>query len=224
MPATSAHDELRTGDLSWLWCLLLGPIYFLMKGKYRHAVASFALSIVTGALSSWLYGLVAAWLLYPLLVEAVNASLRPRTSPTKGQAGGSTRFLASDDFRRRAGGFRRRRRRRHDRASQGPVGERKNRARQNRNCPHGHKGAGAGRTSRFRKAAARLSALKLGARAVLLPTETDRRGSLRLRRLPGRRRKGAPTIPFQTVSTSYGLTFPTFSRTALTYDASMVWS
>ncbi len=83
--------------MSWLWCLLGGPIYFLMTGRWRHALASFFLTIVTGALSSWLYGLIAAWLLYPLVVEAVNASTRARESwsVATNDSEASRRFFAS---------------------------------------------------------------------------------------------------------------------------------
>ncbi len=97
MRSNSSHDDLQAGRMSWLWCLLLGPIYFLIKGKWRHALAAILLTIVTGALSSWLYGLLAAWLLYPLVVEAVNASIRPRESwsVATGSAEGSRRFFPS---------------------------------------------------------------------------------------------------------------------------------
>ncbi len=97
MRPKSSHDELQTGPMSWLWCLLLGPIYFLMTGKWRHALASLLLTIVTGVLSSWLYGLLAAWLLYPLVVEAVNASTRPRESwsAATGNSEASRRFFPS---------------------------------------------------------------------------------------------------------------------------------
>ena len=98
MHQNSSHNDLPTGPLSWLWCLMLGPIYFLMKGKWRHALVSFSLTIVTGALSSWLYGLLAAWLVYPLLVEGINASTRSRESLSvvSSEAEGSRLFFASD--------------------------------------------------------------------------------------------------------------------------------
>jgi Protein of unknown function (DUF2628) len=97
MRPKSSHDELQTGPMSWLWCLLFGPIYFLMTGRWRHALASFLVTIVTGVLSSWLYALLAAWLLYPLVVEAVNASTRPREgrSAATNDSEGSRRFFPS---------------------------------------------------------------------------------------------------------------------------------
>ncbi len=93
MRPKSNHDELQTAPLSWFWCLLLGPIYFLMRGKWRHALASLLLTFITGVLSSWLYALIVAWLLYPLLVESVNAWTRPRESWDMATGG-------SDDSRR----------------------------------------------------------------------------------------------------------------------------
>ena len=38
--------EEKVGE-AWLWCLLLGPVYFAAKGIWFHAAASLLLAIAT---------------------------------------------------------------------------------------------------------------------------------------------------------------------------------
>ena len=97
MQAGLSHEQIKTGPLSWLWSLLLGPIYFAMKGKWRHALVSLLLTIVAGALSSWLYGMLAAWLLYPLLVEGINASTQSREASAAAEGAGIAASAGLDD-------------------------------------------------------------------------------------------------------------------------------
>jgi hypothetical protein len=47
-PANGHEEEVGH---AWLWCLLFGFIYFAIKGVWTHAVASFALAIVTAGIS-----------------------------------------------------------------------------------------------------------------------------------------------------------------------------
>ncbi len=57
------YIEESAGALSWLWCLLFGPIYFLVKGNFFHALVSFILAICTFGISH---------LIYPFFVYGVN--------------------------------------------------------------------------------------------------------------------------------------------------------
>ena len=57
------YIEESAGALSWLWCLLFGPIYFLVKGNFFHALISFILAICTFGVSH---------LIYPFFVYGVN--------------------------------------------------------------------------------------------------------------------------------------------------------
>jgi len=45
----------------WLWCLLLGPIYFASKGIWFHAATALLLAIVTGGVSWFIYPFFANW-------------------------------------------------------------------------------------------------------------------------------------------------------------------
>lgn len=49
----------EVSSLCWLWVLLFAPIYFLVKGNYRHAIASALLSIFTIYLSAIPYAFFA---------------------------------------------------------------------------------------------------------------------------------------------------------------------
>ena len=60
---SNGYREEASGFFSWLWCFLFGPIYFLVNGNYRHAIASFLFAIVT-------FG--ASWLVYPFFVYGIN--------------------------------------------------------------------------------------------------------------------------------------------------------
>jgi len=50
------------GNLSWLWVLLIGPIYWAVKGVWRHAVVLFIFAAVT-------FGV--AHLIYPFLTYSI---------------------------------------------------------------------------------------------------------------------------------------------------------
>ena len=47
---------------AWLWCLLLGPIYFAAKGIWSHVAISLLLLIPTIGLS---------WLIYPFFANLI---------------------------------------------------------------------------------------------------------------------------------------------------------
>jgi hypothetical protein len=47
---------------AWLWCLLLGPIYFAAKGIWLHAATSLLLAIGTGGISWFIYPFFANWI------------------------------------------------------------------------------------------------------------------------------------------------------------------
>jgi hypothetical protein len=57
------YIESSSSPLSWLWCLLFGPIYFLVKGNFFHALVHFLLSAMT-------FGI--AMLIYPFFVYGIN--------------------------------------------------------------------------------------------------------------------------------------------------------
>jgi hypothetical protein len=58
-PLNGYVEEVGT---PWLWCLLLGCIYFAARGIWTHAVAAFLLAIFTGGIS---------WLIYPLFARQI---------------------------------------------------------------------------------------------------------------------------------------------------------
>ena len=53
--------EEKVGE-AWLWCLLLGPVYFAAKGIWLHAAASLLLAIGTGGVSWFIYLFFANWI------------------------------------------------------------------------------------------------------------------------------------------------------------------
>jgi hypothetical protein len=86
------HIETASGPFSWLWCLLFGPIYFAVKGNWRHVFVSLVLTFLTASLSWWIY---------PFFVYGINAQkyqrdgwieldAAPKTSRTAFQNGPET--------------------------------------------------------------------------------------------------------------------------------------
>ena len=59
----NGHVESSSGPLSWLWCFLFGPIYFLFKGNYRHALIHFLIFWPTFGISL---------IVYPFFVYTIN--------------------------------------------------------------------------------------------------------------------------------------------------------
>jgi hypothetical protein len=57
---SNGYEETGGTSLSWLWCLLFGPLFFLMKGCYRHAILSIIAVPLTGGLSLLIYPWFAA--------------------------------------------------------------------------------------------------------------------------------------------------------------------
>ena len=53
-PANDYTEEI-SGPLSWLWCLLFGPLYWVVKGVWRHAIAQFILNCATFFLAQLIY-------------------------------------------------------------------------------------------------------------------------------------------------------------------------
>jgi hypothetical protein len=41
------YSEDVSGPFSWLWVFLLGPIYWAVKGIWRHAVVHLILALIT---------------------------------------------------------------------------------------------------------------------------------------------------------------------------------
>lgn len=53
-----SHREVPTtggGGLTWLWCFLFGPLFFLSKGIWLHAALSFIAASCTFGLSIFIY-------------------------------------------------------------------------------------------------------------------------------------------------------------------------
>ena len=59
----NGYEETANGAFTWLWCLLFGFLYFLVKGNIVHALISFCLAIFTFGLSH---------LIYPFFVYGIN--------------------------------------------------------------------------------------------------------------------------------------------------------
>ena len=57
------YVESSGSAFTWLWCLLFGPLYFLVKGNIFHAILSFVLALFTLGISH---------LLYPFFVYGIN--------------------------------------------------------------------------------------------------------------------------------------------------------
>ena len=49
------YVEKVSSKFSWLWCFLLGPIYWIYKGIWRHAIIHFILAIITAGGVSLVY-------------------------------------------------------------------------------------------------------------------------------------------------------------------------
>lgn len=49
------YTEKVSGIFSWLWVLLFGPIYWAVKGVWRHAVVHLILAIVTVGIAHLIY-------------------------------------------------------------------------------------------------------------------------------------------------------------------------
>ena len=47
---------------AWLWVLLFGCFYFVIKGVWRHALVSFLCALFTGGIS---------WLIYPFFASSI---------------------------------------------------------------------------------------------------------------------------------------------------------
>lgn len=60
MQPTSRRVE-DTG-LSFLWCLLFGPLWMALRGIWGHFVVSLVLALMTGGIS---------WLFYPFLAHGI---------------------------------------------------------------------------------------------------------------------------------------------------------
>ena len=58
----SDYVEESATQVSWLWVLLFGPLYWVIRGVWRHAVAHFVLALVTGGI---------AWLVYPFFTYSI---------------------------------------------------------------------------------------------------------------------------------------------------------
>lgn len=51
----NGYREKAGGKLSWLWVFLLGPIYWAVKGIWRHAVVNLALAFLNWGLCQFVY-------------------------------------------------------------------------------------------------------------------------------------------------------------------------
>ncbi len=56
------NDYTESVQLPFLWCLMFGTLYFLVKGVWSHAIISLVLAVVTVGIS---------WLLYPFFAKDI---------------------------------------------------------------------------------------------------------------------------------------------------------
>ena len=61
----NGYTEQSSSVLSWLWVLFFGPVYFAVRGNWRHFIAHILLAMLTLGLS---------WLVYPFFIYHINAS------------------------------------------------------------------------------------------------------------------------------------------------------
>ena len=57
--------ESSSSSLSWLWCLLFGAFYFMVKGNWKHVLLYPIFAICTLSISMFVY---------PFLVRDINAA------------------------------------------------------------------------------------------------------------------------------------------------------
>lgn len=55
----TGYTEYYNEKTAWLWCLLFGPFYWMVRGHWAHVFISFALAMVTAGLSSFVYPIFA---------------------------------------------------------------------------------------------------------------------------------------------------------------------
>lgn len=55
-------DYTETTKFAFLWCLLIGSLYFILKESYKHAAISFILAVVTSGVS---------WIIYPFFAKGI---------------------------------------------------------------------------------------------------------------------------------------------------------
>ncbi|MFZ1989932.1 MAG: hypothetical protein WAW96_09190 [Alphaproteobacteria bacterium] len=58
-----ANDYEESTNAAWLWCLLFGPLYWLVKGIWSHALLQLVLSCF-----------ILPWLVYPFFAGAIVRS------------------------------------------------------------------------------------------------------------------------------------------------------
>jgi hypothetical protein len=51
----NSYIEEASSSLSWLWVLLFGPFYWIVRGIWKHAVLSFLLALFTFGISHLIY-------------------------------------------------------------------------------------------------------------------------------------------------------------------------
>ena len=51
----NGYTETPGGGLSWLWVFLFGPIYWAIKGVWRHAVVHLVLALITFGAAHFVY-------------------------------------------------------------------------------------------------------------------------------------------------------------------------
>ncbi|WP_149242981.1 hypothetical protein [Dyadobacter sp. 32] len=49
------YVETATTPFSFLLCMLFGPLYFLMKGNFKHSLLSLILMVMTAGVSNFIY-------------------------------------------------------------------------------------------------------------------------------------------------------------------------
>ena len=52
------YVEEVTGYFTWLWAFLIPPLYFLIKGMWKHALLSLIFQLITLSLASFVYAFI----------------------------------------------------------------------------------------------------------------------------------------------------------------------
>ena len=52
---SNGHVEKAASLLSWLWVLLFGPLYWAVRGVWRHFAAHFILAFITLGIAHLIY-------------------------------------------------------------------------------------------------------------------------------------------------------------------------
>ena len=65
----NANKEYYASNMSWLWTILFGPLFFLYKGMWLHFIIFLPISIATFGFASLLVALFANKMVYNFYIK-----------------------------------------------------------------------------------------------------------------------------------------------------------